>query len=298
MGTLTANTNKRNGIGVSGTSTGISGRGVVGSGGVGVQGNSSSDGSYGVAGYNSGGGYGVYGRGRFGVQGNSDSDIGYGVQGFNSSSEGVGVYGSSTGPLSYGVYGRSPNWAGYFRGDVRVTDWLNVNGNIHKGGGGFKIDHPLDPKNQYLNHSFVESPDMKNIYDGVVVLDTNGEAWIELDGWFEALNRDFRYQLTPIGEPGPALYIAQEIQNNRFKIAGGEAGMKVSWQVTGIRHDAYAEAHRLQVEENKSAEEKGTYLHPVEHGQAETLGIDYQRHQNLDQQKLPTLPSEIETDQL
>jgi len=30
---------------------------------------------------------------------------------------------------------------------------------------GFKVDHPLDPENKYLSHSFVESPDMMNIYN-------------------------------------------------------------------------------------------------------------------------------------
>ena len=40
--------------------------------------------------------------------------------------------------------------------------------------GGFKIDHPLDLENKYLNHSFVESPDMKNLYDGVVTADAKG----------------------------------------------------------------------------------------------------------------------------
>jgi hypothetical protein len=74
-----------------------------------------------------------------------------------------------------------------------------------------KIDHPLDPANKYLSHSFVESPDMKNVYDGVVVLDYNGEAVIDLPDWFAALNKDFRYQLTAIGAPGPNLYIAEEI---------------------------------------------------------------------------------------
>jgi hypothetical protein len=44
----------------------------------------------------------------------------------------------------------------------------------------FRIDHPLDPANKYLNHSAVESPDMKNIYDGVVTLDADGEAVVEL----------------------------------------------------------------------------------------------------------------------
>jgi len=42
---------------------------------------------------------------------------------------------------------------------------------------------------------------MKNIYDGVTVLDENGEAEITLPDWFSALNKDFSYQLTAIGAP-------------------------------------------------------------------------------------------------
>jgi hypothetical protein len=111
-------------------------------------------------------------------------------------------------------------------------------------------------------HSFVESPDMKNVYDGVVQLDQDGEAWVQLPDYFQALNRDFCYQLTPIGGPGPGLYIASEIEDNRFQIAGGESGLKVSWQVTGIRQDPYALAHPIPVESMKPEGERGTYLHP------------------------------------
>jgi hypothetical protein len=139
---------------------------------------------------------------------------------------------------------------------------VHVVGSLTKGGGSFLIDHPLDPANKYLSHSFVESPDMKNVYDGIVVLNPKGQAWVELPDYFQALNMDFRYQLTPIGNPGQhILYIAKEISGNRFKIAGGKPGAKVSWQVTGIRHDAYANAHRIRVEEDKG-EKRGTYLHP------------------------------------
>lgn len=146
--------------------------------------------------------------------------------------------------------------AGNFQGDV------NVLGTLTKSAGAFRIDHPLDPANKYLTHSFVESPDMMNIYNGTVVLDGKGEAWVSLPDWFEALNRDFRYQLTAIGKPAPNLYVAQEVSGNRFKIEGGKPAGKVSWQVTGVRHDAYAEAHRLKVEEDKPAEDRGFYLHP------------------------------------
>jgi hypothetical protein len=155
-----------------------------------------------------------------------------------------------------------------------------VSGTVYRAAVASKIDHPLDPTERYLYHASVESPDMKNIYDGVAVLDASGEAWVELPEWFEALNRDFRYQLTPIGIAGPNLYIAAEIQNNRFKIAGGERGMKVSWQVTGIRKDAWAEAHRIPVEEDKPSDEQGTYLHPEVHGQPETMAREYQRNRD------------------
>jgi hypothetical protein len=36
---------------------------------------------------------------------------------------------------------------------------LTVNGTLAKGSGSFVIDHPLDPANKYLYHSFVESPE-------------------------------------------------------------------------------------------------------------------------------------------
>jgi hypothetical protein len=239
------------------------------------------------------------------------SDMGTGVDGISRS--GDGVVGQSLGIKTYGVRGRCDNgygvyggskigygvigfthsgYAAYLGGNVVIT------GNLQKGGGSFKIDHPLDPANKYLHHSFVESPDMKNVYDGMVALDNKGEAEIELPDWFGALNKDFRYQLTAMGAPGPNLYIAEEIsdtstttnyssdssssnQNNNnnsndssnFKIAGGTSGMKVSWQVTGIRKDPWANANRIRVEEDKPAKERGYYIYPDLYGQPEEKGI-------------------------
>jgi hypothetical protein len=186
-----------------------------------------------------------------GVYGRVDSSADGAAAGYFHSDRASGV--------TYGVYARNDSpagYAGYFDGDV------HVNGTLSKSAGLFKIDHPLDPANRYLMHSFVESPDMKNVYDGVVQLDQDGEAWVQLPDYFQALNRDFCYQLTPIGGPAPGLYIASEIEDNRFQIAGGEPGLKVSWQVTGIRQDAYAEAYPIPVEPMKPEGERGTYLHP------------------------------------
>lgn len=158
-------------------------------------------------------------------------------------------------------------FAGLFGGAVQV------NGTLSKSAGSFKIDHPLDPANKYLYHSFVESPDMMNVYNGNVMLDAEGRATVELPSYFGALNKDFRYQLTAIGAPGPYLHVAEKIANNRFVIGGGSPGLEVSWQVTGVRQDAYAQAHRIPVEEEKPTEERGLYLHPMEIGQPESKGI-------------------------
>jgi hypothetical protein len=215
----------------------------------------------GVYGY-AGDGPGVVGQSanNYGVEGDAGQANKAGVYGTNSSS-GTGVTGYSHN--GYGVYGFSDTSdAGYFGGNVTVA------GNLTKGSGSFKIDHPLDPADKYLYHSFVESPDMKNIYDGVATLDESGNAVVSLPDWFEALNRDFRYQLTSIGTPQPGLYIAREVENNAFAISGGTAGARVSWQVTGIRHDAYADAHRIPIEEGKKPEERGRYLHPELFGHA------------------------------
>jgi hypothetical protein len=167
-----------------------------------------------------------------------------------------------------------PNGNGLFAGNVGVAGNLSVGGTLSKAGGSFKIDHPLDPANKYLYHSFVESPDMKNIYDGTAVLDEHGEASVALPAWFEALNKDFRYQLTAIGAPGPNLHIAKEISGNQFRIGGGEVGQKVSWQVTGIRKDAYAEKNRIPIEEAKPVAERGHYLYPEVFGVSPEMGVN------------------------
>lgn len=181
-----------------------------------------------------------------------------------------GVWGLAYGGGTYGIYGQAGalgSWAGYFDGNV------HVNGILSKAAGSFKIDHPLDPANKFLSHSFVESPDMMNIYDGNITLNANGEATVTMPDWFEALNKDFRYQLTAIGKPSPNIYIAQEIAGNKFRIAGGAPGGKISWLVTGVRHDAYANAHRIPVEEPKPVNERGTYLNPQAFGKSSKQGV-------------------------
>jgi len=141
---------------------------------------------------------------------------------------------------------------------------IGTPGMFFKGSGTFRIDHPLDPYNKYLFHSFVESPDMMNIYNGNVTTDASGEAVIVMPDYFEALNRDFRYQLTVIGDFAQAA-IADEIKDRRFTIKTDKPNVKVSWQVTGVRQDTFAEENRIVVEVDKEPEKKGTLLYEPSH---------------------------------
>ena len=149
---------------------------------------------------------------------------------------------------------------------------INATGTINGAAKNFRIDHPLDPSGKYLTHTSIESSEMLNLYSGNAILGADGSAAVSLPDWFTALNEDFRYQLTPIGGFAQ-LYIAEEITGSQFRIAGGRGGMKVSWQVTGVRRDAYAKMHPLVVESNKLGDERGHYLHPDAFGQPLEMGI-------------------------
>ena len=156
---------------------------------------------------------------------------------------------------------------------AEFTGNVHVAGTLTKTAGTFKIDHPTDPANRYLSHSFVESPDMKNIYDGVVTTDRRGIAKVTMPDWFEALNRDFRYQLTVLGRSFARAVVWRELRDGAFTIRTDEPRTKVSWQVTGIRRDAYANAHRTPVVERKAGSDRGRYLHPELFGQPASKAI-------------------------
>ncbi len=222
-------------------------------------------------------GYGVWGTG--GRRTGEPGPGGIGVLALGGDAHGAGFVGGAglSAVGGEGIDGGITGPAASFLGSVDVT------GNLSKGGGSFKIDHPLDPENKYLYHSFVESPDMKNIYDGNVTTDANGEAVVEMPDYFEALNRDFRYQLTVIGSFAQAM-VAEKIKGNQFRIKTNAPNTEVSWQVTGIRQDAYANKNRIPVEVNKTESERGFYLHPKAFDQAEERGIEWALNPQLMQQ--------------
>jgi trimeric autotransporter adhesin len=251
--------------------------------GIGVAGIAEASRGAGVFGRNNGGGPGLLGDTGFGTSGQGVRGESFATQ---SSSNGFGpdgVDGISHSPLGSGVAAvnttngdglfaqSNGGFAAFFLGDV------DVDGRLSKAGGSFKIDHPLDPADKYLYHSFVESPDMMNVYNGNVVTDGRGRAVVQMPEWFEALNRDFRYQLTTIGQFAQAM-VASKMSNNTFVIQTDKPNVEVSWQVTGIRHDAWADANRIPVEEMKADKERGLYLHPELFGAPREKSIVAARH--------------------
>ena len=263
--------------------------GVSASGAYGVQATGSntgvyaSGGSYGGLFY--GGPYGVQatgttngvfgqassGSGGDGVFGTTDTGLGSaGVRGTSTASDGNGVIAEAdTGSAAFALYALSASgYAGWFSGNVNVT------GTLTKGAGAFKIDHPLNPAHYYLQHSFVESPEMMNVYNDTVTTDAQGFATVTMPDYFQALNRTFRYQLTVVGRSFAQAIVWNQIANNQFTIRTNQPNIEVSWQVTGVRHDKYANAHRIQVVVAKTPREQGFYLHPELYGKPASKSID------------------------
>jgi trimeric autotransporter adhesin len=283
-----------------GSTSGVKGASASGDGGE-FYGGANTPGGHGVlavGGRDSGNDIGGYG-GYFIGGASSALDGGYGTWSMGGSGwlkGGAGVYstGGSSSNLggdggdfygASGVIGGDGIWAtggagsttaehglaGLFAGNVTVDGTLTAEVK------NFQIDHPTDPANKYLNHASIESSEMVNIYSGNVTTDELGLATVTLPDWFETENGDFRYQLTIVGRKASA-WISKEIANGAFQIASDATNAKVSWQVTGVRQDAYAKAHPLVVEETKSSRERGLYKHPELYGQPASKGVGASRH--------------------
>jgi len=261
--------NNNTGWGVFGNSaagTGVRGHSAGGQEGIGVTGTSVS--GSGVAGVSSLTSFPS-------VLGRTDAQDGVGIAGYCRGTGGAGVLGvADIGEDAVGVWGSSrEGLAGFFTGNVVVSNDLTVSGTLTAAEKHFKIDHPLDPSNKYLVHAAVESPELVNAYSGNVITDGNGDATVNLPDYFEALNADFRYQLTVVGQFAQTM-VANEIRDSRFTIKTDKPNVKVSWQVIGIRQDAYAKAHPLVVEQEKPKVTRGRFLFPELHGQPIEMKIE------------------------
>ncbi|NPA34658.1 MAG: hypothetical protein GXO48_07015 [Chlorobi bacterium] len=183
-----------------------------------------------------------------------------------------------------GVWGRSLDlnnspvgtWAGYFTGNVKITDSLHVVNGFAAGVKHFLIDHPLDPENKYLKFATVEAPEYLNIFRGSVVTDTNGYATVELPDYFWAANTEPTVHLTVEGTFAQAVVWEPLQENsNKFVVRTDKPNVKVNWVVYARRNDPYVQKHPLIVEMEKGPAEKGYYLHPEAYGKPHYLRIGY-----------------------
>lgn len=213
---------------------------------------------------------GVSGLGFYGNLGQTEYRNGTGVFGLNADAIGSlnddasGVIGNGG---FVGCLGTSGDPNGYGIGSL--TNILAI-GNIEAlGVKTFTIDHPSDPANKTLRHAAIESNEVLNVYRGNILCNQQGEAMVELPAYFAGVNTDFSYILTPVGAAAPGLHVAQEINGNRFLIAGAQPGQKISWQVTAARNDLYMQNNPFSAEVNKPARKAGKFLYPQGYGRGQ-----------------------------
>lgn len=218
------------------------------------------------------GGHGVFGVGFNGTVGQTGQSQGFAVYGENFDNiaplgNGIGVAGKGY----YGVLGEDR----YLGGQAGAYGVYSNGALGATGTKTFRIDHPKDPENKFLRHFSMESNEVLNIYRGTISFDANGEAVVELPDYFNDINKNTSYQLTPIGAY-MALYIKEKVnEKNQFVIAGGIAGKEVSWAVYAERNDLYMQQNPAQrtVELEKRPHEKGLYLIPSLYGAGEDKAL-------------------------
>lgn len=285
------------GFGVVGSNSAASGLtyggsfGVASTGGRAVNANASATTGSTYAGYfenASTSGTGVYARSSatsgstYGFNAECSSTSGTAVFGLASAVSGTtyGVYGHTLSPSGYGVFGQAQAATGTNYGVFGTTNSASGWGVWAQGRLGtsatksFQIDHPLDPENKKLTHYCSEGPEPLNVYSGNIVTDAEGLAWVTLPDYFDAINREPRYQLTVIGRFAQAI-IAEEIEHNRFAIRTSAPHVRVSWEVKAVRNDRFAQRYGAPVEVEKTAEERGKYLVPALYDLPPERGIFY-----------------------
>ncbi|WP_328475123.1 hypothetical protein OHA21_17585 [Actinoplanes sp. NBC_00393] len=163
---------------------------------------------------------------------------------------------------------------------AQFTGNVSVSGTLFAAAKQFVIDHPLDPDNRVLEHASVESSERAVVYSGTVSCDADGTATVRLPDWLQALATDFRYQLTCVGSHAP-VYVSRPVEDNAFTISGGTAELTVSWQLTGVRHDPWAQHHDLVVEQDKDERERGFYQNPEAYGRDLTASVNWVRNDEV-----------------
>lgn len=221
-----------------------------------------------------------------GVLGIAEVDCLAGVSGIATAVDGVGVFGrADDGVNAAGIYGESTTGhAGYFEGKVTTT------GGIFSPAAFTQVDHPADPADRWYRQALMGSFEQVTVLSGNAVTGANGRAVVRVPAIFEQTHEDVRYQLTPIGRSA-APFIARELADGRFTIDAGAEGVRISWQLTGLRADASARSRRLEVESPKRGDERGRYLEPELYGRTTARSIGALRGRSPGRRALRSRPA-------
>lgn len=290
FGWATNNGNQTN-MGVYGRSNSTNGIGVYG-----IAQATSGSGKAGVYGFSPNSGSGVYGTGPTGVyaHGNGNGvalrayggDNSYrGVDAVVYRADGMAVYAEagSSGGINFGVYAHTSSQAdGY---GVYSSGRFAASGTKS-----FQIDHPLDPEHKLLNHYCTESSEPINAYSGVVRTDGSGYAWVELPDYVEAINKDYRYQLTVLDDTDNDGFvlakISKKLRDGRFQIRTSAPGIEVSWEIKGTRNDRFVQEYGAPIEVEKPKDWQGLFLMPQLYGQPAERAI-HRRDTSSDPRPIP-----------
>lgn len=293
----------QNGSGLAGTglSVGVYGKANRATDGIGVIALGNNLGTYTVP---SSGGAGIAGTGlNIGVFGHATDPLGFGVYSSGNFLADGGIH--ATGDITadgvvYAPRGIMTDGFSIAAGNMAIegiftAQMISASGDLMAGGTkNFIIDDPRDPANKYLKHASIESNEILNLYRGVGIFDASGEVVVQLPDYYEAINKNASYQLTPIGAAMPNLYIASEVNNGIFIIAGGVANKKVSWILTAERNDPYIrnnpEIRNMVVDKGA---DRGRYLAPEVYRQPTDKGILYDRVHNVRNASIPPAPMQV-----
>lgn len=231
------------------------------------------------------------------VVGRHDGTGGFGVRGFVtdpngatgvigqagiSGGTGVGVRGENVNPANNdnaleavtngngsALFAQGRTTAATFNGAVQINGDLTVTGNKS----GFKIDDPRAPTQRTLTHTPVETDSMTVTYSGNVTTGADGRATVRLPSYATTIAGDWRYQLTPIGRFGQAIVEREVGAGGTFVVRTEHPNTKVSWSVTGERHDPQARRNPIVAVTSKTGKARGRYLDPSLYDKPSSLAV-------------------------
>ncbi|MFO0889870.1 MAG: hypothetical protein U0790_12105 [Isosphaeraceae bacterium] len=134
-------------------------------------------------------------------------------------------------------------YLGYMDGQECVKNSVCVSGGLIANWKNFRIDHPLNPAQDFLIHGCLEGPEVGVYYRGESCL-VDGRARVELPAYFEALTRKEgrTVQLTPLADDDQpiSMLAASRVSEGAFTVRmvnRENPSQRFYWEVKAVRAD-------------------------------------------------------------